>query len=180
MLAGALIGAGIGIGVALISLLFRKPRECPECGEWLRMPWVRPLEECPHCGEPLVDRRRSSASGESLLSSRKALVASLVLILGGLVILIGFLVPALESRRVWRHQERQIDLRQAELHDLEQRDDPESRARANELRAELRRGWEPEAHREEFVQRAPWRASAAWRQSSGWSSPHFTSPLAAR
>jgi hypothetical protein len=155
MLTGAIIGAVIGIAVALVSTLFMKPRACPECGERLPMPWFRPLKECPHCEEPLAETvpyRRGRGAPDA---GRAMTVVAVMMVLSGLVAVGLFLPAALESRRVWQHQQRQVDTRTAEIRELEAKADPASKARAEELRAELRKGmWNPETYREEFATRA--------------------------
>jgi hypothetical protein len=155
MLTGALIGAGIGIVVALISLLFGKPRECPECGRRLRTPWLRPLEECPHCDAELRETGDEEDVGRPRAAGGGVLAAAIVLVVAGLGLFAVMLPGALESRRVWQYQEGRVEEKNREIRDLERRGDPASRAKAEALRDELRRsGWYPESHREEFVQRA--------------------------
>ncbi len=155
MLTGALIGAGIGIGVALISLLLGEPRRCPECGERLTTPWLRPLEECPHCENPLTDSRDGKEVALPRAAERRILVAAILLTVIGLGLFAAMIHATMESRRVWQYQKRQVETRTDEIRDLERRDDPASRARAKMLRGELREsGWNPETYREEFAQRA--------------------------
>jgi hypothetical protein len=64
VLEGAIIGGCVGAAVALISVLFRKNKVCPECKQPLPIPWIKQVKECPKCGCPL------NAKGEKIEDDR--------------------------------------------------------------------------------------------------------------
>jgi ribosomal protein L37AE/L43A len=63
---GAIIGAVVGAAVALISMLFRTGKPCPECKQPLPIPWASPVKQCPKCG------CRLNAKGEKIGDGKDA------------------------------------------------------------------------------------------------------------
>lgn len=158
MLTGAIVGAVAAAVLVLIRELVRKPDACPECGEALPRPWLKPVTECPECGEELdtAPRRRGRRTGRADPRSRGRGVFVLALLFGlvGVALIAVFTPAALESRRVWQHQQRQVTARLAEIEGREARGDPASRAKAQELRDQFRRdAWNPGTYKEEFATR---------------------------
>lgn len=173
MLQGAIIGAIVGLVFGVIYALFGKGRPCPQCDKPLPVPWFRAPRRCPQCGchldqtatdqlsgteadedEEWETRGRGSRSATVSTGRMWSLWVAIGLALAGVALVLLFLPGALESRRVWQHQQRQVDMKLRQMDDLAQRRDAESQKRLTQLREQFRRDmWHPEGWRKEFYTR---------------------------